>query len=116
MRIVREVFLWLIAVFLAYVFIRQGWAKFFSDSGWARAFRVWHYPDWFRIAVGIVEVCGGVLVLVPRLARIGALMIAVIMIGGMATHVYWGHPQQVTSEVLPLVLATITAIGRWRRS
>ena len=116
MRIAREVVLWIIAVFLAYVFVRQGWSKFFSDSGWARAFRAWHYPNWFRVAVGVIEIAGGVLVLIPRCARIGAIMIALIMIGGMATHIYWGHPRQVTNEILPLVLAAITAIGRWRRA
>ena len=115
MRRTRDVLLWVIAVFLAYVFVRQGSAKFFHDSGWAKAFRAWHYPDWFRIAVGTLEICAGVLVLVPRYARIGACVIIAIMLGGMATHVYWGHPRQMTSELLPLILATMTAIGRWKR-
>jgi hypothetical protein len=34
------------------------------------------------------------------------------MLGGMGTHIYRGHPRQVTSEVVPLVLATIVAFGR----
>jgi putative oxidoreductase len=116
MRIAREVALWLIAIFLAFVFVRQGYAKFFSTSGWARAFRLWHFPDGFRILVGVVEVAAGLIVLIPRLARIGAIMIAVVMLGAMATHVYWGHPRQVTNEILPLVLSALLAAGRWRRS
>ena len=116
MRILREVLLWLVAVFLAYIFIRQGSSKFFDGSGWARAFRAWHYPRWFRVAVGVWEVIAGVLVLIPRSARFGAVMIIIVMIGGMLTHVYWGHPQRVTSEVLPMILAAGLAAGRWRRS
>ena len=112
--IAREVVLWIFSLFLAWVFVRQGYSKFFDDSGWARAFRFWRYPDWFRITIGIVEVSAALLVLIRRFALIGAIMIVAVMLGGMATHVYWGQPRQVTSEILPLVLATIVAAGRRR--
>jgi len=37
------------------------------------------------------------------------------MLGGMGTHVYWGHPGQMTSEALPLVLGIVLAVGRRNR-
>ena len=111
-QIAGEVVLWVITAFLAWVFLRQGFAKFDDGSGWARAFRVWHYPDWFRIGIGVVEVLAVVILFIRRYAWIGALMIVVVMLGGMATHVYWGQPRYVTSELLPLVLASIVAFGR----
>ena len=114
LTIAREVILWILALFLAYVFIRQGIAKFDSTSGWARAFRVWHYPDWFRVLVGVVEVGAVVLLLTRRLASVGAVMIMVVMLGAMATHLWWGQPRYMTSEVLPLTLSTIIAVMRWR--
>ena len=113
--IVREVVLWIFSLFLAWVFLRQGYSKFFDDSGWARAFRAWHYPDWFRVLIGVVEVSAGVLLLIRPFAFSGGIMIVMVMLGGMATHVYWGQPRQVTSEILPLVLATIVVLGRRRR-
>lgn len=112
MSIAKKVLLWLITVFLAYVFLRQGWSKFDDGSGWAKAFRVWHYPDWFRLAVGVVEVVAAVLLFVPRAVRVGAAMIVVVMLGAMATHLWWGQPRHMTSEVLPLVLATTLAVVR----
>ena len=112
--IAREAVLWIITLFLAYVFLRQGFAKFSDDSGWARAFRVWHYPRWFRIVVGIIEVSAVPLLFVRRFAVVGAAMIIIVMLGGMATHVWWGQPRHVTSEILPLVLATIVAFDRRR--
>lgn len=112
MVIAREAVLWILTLFLAWVFLRQGWAKFSNDSGWARAFRVWHYPDAFRIFIGVVEVCAALLLFVRRIAFIGAIMIIIIMLGAMATHVYWGQPRYITSEILPLVLASIVAWGR----
>lgn len=111
-EIALEVVLWVFAVFLAWVFIRQGFAKFDDTSGWARAFRTWHFPVWFRILIGVLETCAALSLLWKRTAFAGAVIIMVVMLGAMGTHVYWGRPAQVTSEVLPLVLSTLVALGR----
>ena len=113
-RVVIDVFLWIVALFLAYVFVRQGTAKFSESSGWAQAFRVWHFPVWFRLCVGAAETVAALLLLTRRTAAGGALVIMVIMLGAMGTHIWWQDPRQVTSEVFPLTLATIVAVGRRR--
>ena len=112
MVIVREVVLWILALFLAWIFLKQGWSKFDDGSGWSKAFRAWHYPDWFRITIGVLEVGAALLLITRKFAFAGALIIVVVMLGGMATHVRFGHPKQVTSELLPLVFASVIAIGR----
>jgi putative oxidoreductase len=108
-----DVVLWIFALFLAWIFIRQGWSKFSDTSGWARAFRLWHFPVWFRVMIGVIETCAALLLLTRRTAFAGAIMIVVVMIGAMATHIYWGRPAQITSEVLPLTLAVLVAFGRY---
>ena len=107
-----EIVLWVFALFLAWIFLRQGVAKFSDTSGWARAFRVWHFPVWFRILIGVIETGAGLLLLTRRTAFGGAVMIILVMLGAMGTHIYWGRPGQVTSEVLPLFLSTMVALGR----
>jgi len=109
-----DVVLWVVTLFLVWVFLRQGIAKFSDVSGWSRAFRVWHFPAWFRILIGVLETSAGLLLLTRRTAFAGAVVIVVIMLGAMGTHIYWGRPSQVTSEILPLVLATLVALGRSR--
>jgi putative oxidoreductase len=111
-HMVLDIILWVFALFLAWVFIRQGIAKFSDASGWARAFRVWHFPVWFRVLIGALETAAALLLLTRRTAFAGAVIIIAVMIGAMGTHVYWGQPGQVTSEILPLFLATMVAIGR----
>jgi uncharacterized membrane protein YphA (DoxX/SURF4 family) len=111
----KEVVLWLMCLFLVYVFLKAGMQKFSNASGWARAFHVWGYPVWFRVLVGIVEISAALLLLYKRLAALGALLIVAIMLGGMATHIMVQHrPGQITSEVFPLLLATIIFIARRR--
>ena len=113
-QMAADIVLWIFALFLAWIFIRQGTAKFSDTSGWARAFRVWHFPVWFRVLIGVLETSAALLLLTRRTAFAGAIIIIVVMLGAMATHVYWGHPEQVTSEILPLLLATVNAIARRR--
>ena len=119
-QILLEGVLWVFAGFLAWVFARQGIAKFSNTSGWAQAFNEWHFPVWFRVAIGVAETAAAALLLWKRTALAGATIIIVVMIGAMSTHVWWGQPGQVTSEILPLALATAVAVGRrksflWRR-
>jgi len=113
MKIAKEVALWIICLFLAYVFVKAGAQKFSGSSGWARAFHFWGYPVWFRIMIGGCEISATLLLLYRRTAAAGALLIAAVMIGGMATHVLVQHrPGQVTNELFPLLLATIVFIAR----
>ena len=105
--------LWVPTLFLVYVFARQGVAKFSDTSGWARAFAVWHFPVWFRILIGSCETAAAILLLTRRTASAGAAVIALVMLGGMGTHAYWHHPEQVTSEVFPLALSLVVLRGRW---
>lgn len=112
MRIAKEIALWVVCLFLTYVFLKAGADKFSDTSGWARAFTFWGYPVWFRVLIGVIEVAAALLLLYPRTASFAALMIAVVMIGGMATHIATGRPKQVTSEVFPLTLSTVIFFGR----
>ena len=110
----RDLVLWVPALFLAWVFAQQGWSKFSDTSGWARAFALWHFPVWFRILIGVLETGAAVLLLTRRTAPMGAALIMAVMLGGMGTHLYWGKPGQMTSELFPLVLAVVVLVGRWR--
>src|SRR5438445_13364326 len=85
-RIVKEVVLWIIALFLAVVCLRSSWLKVTGNIFWVRDFHRWGYPDWFRIVVGIAELISMVLLLVPRFASYGAGLFIVVMLGAIYTH------------------------------
>jgi putative oxidoreductase len=111
-RLAKALGPWIPAVLLVLIFAPQGWSKFFDDSGWAGAFRHWGYPDWFRITIGVLELAAVALLLAGRTAAFGALIIIVVMLGGMATHLIFDGGRHMTSEVVPLVLATIVLVVR----
>ena len=103
---------WLPAILLVLVFVPQGLSKFDDASGWTRAFRLWGYPDWFRITIGVLELLAALLLIAGRTAAFGAIIIIVVMLGGMATHLIFEGGRHITSEVVPLVLATIVLVIR----
>jgi putative oxidoreductase len=111
-KVARMIGIWIPALLLVMIFAPQGWSKFFGDSGWARAFRHWGYPDWFRVTVGVMELSAVALLLLGRTAAFGALLIIAVMLGGMATHVIFDGGRHMTSEVVPLVLGTIVLVLR----
>src|SRR5262245_1774120 len=108
----RVIGTWLPAILLVLIFVPQGFAKFSDSSGWARAFRFWGYPDWFRITIGALELLAALLLIAGRTAVLGAMTIMVIMLGAMATHVIFEGGRHITSEIVPLTLATIVFIIR----
>ena len=113
-RIGLEVALWALTALLVMVFARAGVAKFDSSSGWARAFAHWAYPVWFRVLIGLVEVAAAALLLWPRTAAYGAILIIAVMLGGMGTHAFIEHrPARATSELGQLVFASVVLFGRW---
>lgn len=103
---------WIPALLLVLIFAPQGYAKFSDTSGWAKAFRHWGYPDWFRVTIGAIELVAVALLLWGRTAGIGAMLILSVMLGAWGTHLAFDNGRHMTSEVVPLVLATIVLIVR----
>ena len=114
-KVAEFVGLWLPVILLMLIFTPQGWAKFNDASGWAKAFRHWGYPDWFRMLIGVVELSGVALLLLGRTAALGALLLICVMLGAMATHVAFDGGRHMTSEVVPLTLSTIVLVMRHRQ-
>lgn len=114
MKIAKEVLAWILALLLAVVFGHAGIMKFDLNGGWTPAFHNWGFPDWFLITVGVLEVAAALLLLVPRSAMFGAVIIIVLMIGGVATNLMHGGPRRTVGSVVPLVLASIVFALRRR--
>ena len=114
-RIAKTAGTWLPAILLILIFAPQGWAKFSDASGWATAFRHWGFPDWFRITIGVLELAAVGLLALGRTAAFGAIIIIMVMLGAWATHLIFDGGRHMTSEVVPLVLASIVLIVRRRQ-
>ena len=111
-RIAKEIAAWLLALWLCFIFFRAGIAKFDDASGWSRAFRGWGFSVWFRVVIGVLEVIGALLLLLPRTVVYGTITIGVVMIGAAVTQALQHRPHP--AAYVMLVLATVLFFLRRR--
>lgn len=106
---------WVLQVLMAAAFISIGLGKF-GDSFWERSFQQWGYPPGSHMVIGAIELLGGALLLIPRLTTYAASVLAVVMIGAVATHAMAGQPwtRPLPHLCLALVLAFVRRRDRWR--
>src|SRR5258707_13584305 len=112
MKSVRLVGVWILQFALAAFFAIQGAVKLAGSQVWISRFGAWGYPDRFYLVVGLAEVSGAILLLIPRLARFGALLLIAVMVGATATHLIHHEPQVVTTLVLLALLGAVLYMRR----
>ena len=77
---------WTIVAILLLSFLGSGFPKIDPGSGMVRRFEAWGYGAGFATVIGIVELLGGLLILVPKARRLGAGLIVIDMVGAIYTH------------------------------
>ena len=102
----RSTTVWVLSALLAALYLFTGGTKLAGMQMAVEEFARYGYPDWFRLVVGAAEVTGAVLLLVPRAALYGAIMLSVVMIGATVTHL---THQEAPNAVVPIVLLVLLA-------
>jgi len=112
MKSFRLVAVWILQFALAALFAIQGAVKLGGSKVWISRFGAWGYPDHFYIVVGLAEVLGAILLLIPRLAEVGALLLVTVMVGATVTHLIHHEPQVATTLVLTALLVVVLYLRR----
>lgn len=112
----RHIAVLVLSFVLAALFLFSGGSKLAGAEQHVQGFAHWGYPDWFRVVVGAVEVVAAILLLIPRLACVGAAALIVIMAGATYTHLFraTGEGPMAAMTVVLLVFLLIVAAARCR--
>jgi putative oxidoreductase len=97
---------------LAVLFAVQGIVKLGGSPAWVSRFQRWGYPDHFYLIVGALELLAAIALVIPRVAKWGALVLIVVMAGATATHAVYREPQVTTTLILLASLAIIVYLRR----
>ncbi len=108
----KKIALWSLTILLAAAYLMAGGAKLAGASQMVAEFTQWGYPAWFRILIGLAEVSGALLLLIPRLATLGAAGLSVVMVGAIFTHFKNGEGLR---AMIPLVLLVLLALLGYAR-
>ena len=111
---------WFLRVLIAAVFIFFGAQKFPSrpDAPWVVFFNQVGVGQWLRYFTALVEIAGGVLVLIPELVNVGLVVLGATLIGGgLADIIAIRHPADalVPFALICALLAFWIHRGRVRR-
>ena len=109
---VKLVFVWIVTAVLGMVFLMVGSTKTFQPGMIAEQFAGWGYPAWFVPVIGVAELLGALLLLIPRTARYGAGLLVLVMAGAAFTHIRAGEWPNLA--VNALFAAGLLWVGRAR--
>ena len=56
---------------------------------WVKTFATIGFGDWFRYLTGTMQIAGALLLIVPRTAFIGAVVLAITMVGAMLAWIFF---------------------------
>ena len=103
---------WTIVAILSLSFLGSGFPKIDPGPGMVRRFEAWGYGTGFATVVGIVELLGGLLILVPKTRRLGAGLIVIDMVGAIYTHLRTGIGSPVLAAIYLVLAAGIVLLRR----
>ena len=103
--------LWALRILLAVLFLYQGIDKFSERRLWLRIFEEIGFGQWFRYFTGVVEISGGLMLLIPKATLVAVGLLVCTMIGALLVHVLviGVGPQTVFVCILLLMLCIIGA-------
>ena len=115
LRIAWRALLWLVVVLAALSLGEAGWGKFEHAEGWQHWFGRWGYPPWFAQVIGVVELGGAVLLLIPRTSSYAAATLIGVMLGAFYTVMTNETDLGWVDPLVNIALLSIVAAGQWRR-
>ena len=104
-----------VASLLGVWFLVAGSQKFLAAAVFKKMFADFGLPLWLVPVIGVLELTGAVLVLVPHTARFGAVVIATVMVGAVGSHLMSGIGSPVAA-LAALAMAGFVAVVRFRHA
>ena len=108
---VRTIALWILSGLVALAFFGAGGAKLAGAAAMVELFDKVGRGQWFRYFTGLLEVAGGIGLLIPRYAFYAAGLLAVVMVGAIIAHLTILG----TSPAVPVVLLVLSGTIAWLR-
>jgi len=107
---VKTVLSWVVLVPVGLLYLLAGAGKF--SSGAIEMFANWGYAAWFAKLIGVLEVAGGVGLLIPKTTRIAIFGLTIVMLGAAYTHLANGEGLAV---LRPGIFLALMWAGLWLR-
>jgi putative oxidoreductase len=106
---------WILRIFTSAIFIFFGARRLFSTPGEGGSIGQLGFGDWFRYLIGVLEVLGGIGLLLPLFAGLAAVCLAALMVGAMSVELFVVDGGNAAGPFLCFALSVTIAVLMWRR-
>ena len=103
---------WVLSGLIALVMIMAGGSKLAGAEDQVKGFAAMGFPTWFLYVTGLIEVVGAILLLIPRTAVFGVLLLGATMVGAVLSLLKMGD---VAHAPIPLAFLLVIALIGWFR-
>lgn len=104
---------WVLSGLIALVMIMAGVSKLKGTEEQVKGFASLGYPTWFLYTTGVIEVVGAILLLIPKTAVFGVLLLGATMVGAVVSLLKIGD---VGHAPVPLAFLLVIALIGWLRA
>lgn len=105
--------LWTLQVLLALMFVAgSGLPKLVGESYAVQIFDDLGTGQWLRVVIGLLEIAGGIGLLVPRLAGLAATCLVALMVGATGAQLFFLHEGY---WFTPVIVGVLLAVVAWVR-
>jgi putative oxidoreductase len=107
----KTILVWALSVASAAIFLIAGTKKLQGDAHMVEVFDQVGFGPWFRYLIAVLEISGGISLLIPRLAAPAGVGLACVMVGAT-----WAHLARIGgSPGLAIVLIVACLAIAWLR-
>ncbi len=104
--------LWILRVLMAALFLFAAFAKLTGQPRMVEGFALLPVGQWFRYVVGLLELVGGIAVLVPVVSGLGAVLLLVVDVGAFFAQILFLHEDWIHTIIVGAILVTLIYLQR----
>lgn len=108
----KKIGIWVLRILSAAVFLPAAAMKLSGQQQMIAEFDLVGLGQWFRYLTGLLELAGGIAVLVPRVSPLGALLLLAVDAGAFVAQVSILHMDWIHTIVIGAILAATVYLQR----
>jgi uncharacterized membrane protein YphA (DoxX/SURF4 family) len=110
----KTIILWTLRVLTAALFLFASFMKLTGQPMMVAEFNVIGFGQWFLYFTGVLELIGGVAILLPSVSVFGAMLLLAVDVGAMVTQIAILHGDWIHTIVIGGVIGTVIYLQRDR--
>lgn len=108
----KTIALWVLRILAAAIFLAASFMKLSGQQQMVDEFAIIGLGQGFRYLTGLLELVGGIAVLIPRFSPLGALLLLAVDAGAFVTQIAILHMDWIHTIVIGALLVAVIALQR----